>query len=112
VLEQYLFGYTSQQANIASKLNVSYAYQVSSQDWEFRMWGWIPCRSPDGIRLNRDQLLHDLQATLSSAATWQWVFNSNVPVPNLVEWHFLNCEQQDGLAYLKELLGLKEGGAA
>lgn len=96
---------------LASKINISHAYQLDDGDWEFRVWGWIPCRPPDGIRLNRDSFLRDLQATLTDAATWQWVFNDGSPIPHLVEWHSLDCDQQDGLAYLKKLLDLDEGGA-
>lgn len=110
-LERYLFGHTSQQENIASKINISHAYRLDDGNWEFRVWGWIPCRPPDGIRLNRDQFLCDLRATLTNAATWQWVFNGRSPIPYLVEWHSLDCDQQDGVVYLKELLGPNEGGA-
>lgn len=95
----------------ASKINVSYAYQLDDDTWEFRVWGWVPCRLPDGIRLNRDSFLRDLRATLSDATTWQWVFNGHSPTPSLVDWHALDCDRQNGLAYLEELLGLDEGGA-
>lgn len=72
------------------------------------MWGWIPCQLPKGTRLQRDQFLGDLRATLNNTATWQWVFGGSSPVPCLVEWHALDCSQQNGTAYLRELLGLKE----
>lgn len=112
VRETYLFGHTSRQENIASKINISHAYQLDNGYWEFRVWGWIPCRPPDGILLNRDQFLRDLQATLTSVATWQWVFNGRAPTLRLVEWHSLDCDKRDGLAYLQTLLGLDEGGSA
>lgn len=95
----------------ASKINVSHAYQLDDSNWEFRVWGWIPCRPPDGMRLNRDQLLRDVRATLTNPATWQWVLNDRSPAPRLIEWHSLDCAQRDGLAYLQALLGLDKGGA-
>jgi len=96
----------------ASKVNVSHAYRLDNDNWEFRVWGWIPCQSPDGISLDRAQFLADLQATLIDAATWQWVFGGRSPALCLVEWHALDCSQQDGTIYLRELLGLNERGDA
>jgi CRISPR-associated protein Cmr1 len=94
----------------ASKVNVSNAYRLDNGDWEFRVWGWIPCQPPNGIHLNRDQFLDDLQTTLTNAATWQWVFGASSPALRLVEWHALDCMQHDGTAYLRELLDLNQGG--
>jgi CRISPR-associated protein Cmr1 len=106
-LEKYLFGYASNQGNQASKISVSHAYKVAPDTWEFRIWGWLPCQSPEGVRINRDQLLSDLRKTLNDAATWRWVFNGGVPQPGVSEWHQLDCGNRDGRGYLEKLLGLK-----
>lgn len=95
----------------ASKINVSHGYRLNNSDWEFRGWGWIPRQSLKNFSLNRDQFLINLKATLTDPGAWKWIFNSKSPSPNLMEWHSLSCHQQDGIAYLRELLGLSEGGA-
>lgn len=95
----------------ASKINVSHAYRLESGQWELRVWGWIPCQTPQGLSLDRDDFLKDLRDTLENASIWQWIFNANQPTPEVTEWHVLPCDQTDGVAYLKELLGLEEGGA-
>ena len=110
-LEEYLFGRTRGQNNIASKINVSHAYRLDNGQWELRIWGWIPCQSPEGITLDRDDFLQNLQAALNNAVTWQWIFNADHPTPQITEWHMLACDQTDGVAYLQELLGPGEGGA-
>jgi len=110
-LEEYLFGRTGGKNNIASKINVSHAYRLDNGQWELRVWGWIPCRSPEGISLNRDDFLGELRSALEDVETWNWIFNADHPTPQVTEWHALPCDQTDGIAYLKELLGLGEGGA-
>lgn len=106
-LEDDLFGRVSSQGNIGSKLEVSHAYRVAERQWEFRIWGWVPCELSD-----RDQFLIDLKASLNSAATWQWVMGGLSPVCTLADadWYALDCEDSDGLSYLKKLLGITPGG--
>lgn len=110
-LEEYLFGRTGAQNNIASKINVSHAYRLENGQWELRVWGYIPCRSLEGISLNRDVFLGELRSALEDVGTWNWIFNADHPTPQVTEWHALPCDQTDGMDYLKELLGLGEGGA-
>jgi len=85
----------------ASKIHVSYAYRVDSR-WEFRIWGWLPCA---GAIQNRDKFLEALKNQLSGDPLWQYVFGSTGIKPALTEWHALPCDQTDGRAYLRELLG-------
>jgi len=105
-LEDYIFGSTRRQNNMASKINVSHAYRLENGQWELRVWGWIPCQTPEGLSLNRDDFLQSLRSTLEDAATWRWIFNASWPTPQVTEWHALTCDQSDGMAYLKELLSL------
>ena len=85
----------------ASKIHVSYAYRVDS-GWEFRIWGWLPCA---GEIKKRDEFLEELKVKLSGDALWQYVFGNTGIKPELTEWHALPCDQTDGRAYLRGLLG-------
>lgn len=102
-LENYLFGVTGKE-NVASKINVSHTYQLDNGDWEFRVWGWLPCRQPNKIRLNRDRFLGDLRTTLNSEVMWQWVFGNGALEISEKEWHALDYRSQDSQTYLEELL--------
>jgi hypothetical protein len=86
------------------KINVSHAYQLDNGNWEFRVWGWLPCRQPHKISLNRDQFLGDLRTTLNSKVMWQRVFGNDTLKLSEKEWHTLDCRSQDGQTYLRELL--------
>ena len=93
----------------ASKINISYAYRLDGDDWEFRIWGWIPCNLPESIHLDRDRFLHDLKSVLGREHIWRQVFGaSNHIKPIMEEWHSLDCDQRDGIAYLETLLGIGE----
>lgn len=109
-IESYLFGQTRRNDNIASKINVSHAYRLDSGDWEFRIWGCIPCAMPADLSLDRDSFLKDLKELLSGPKTnWTSVFGPGSALrPALIEWHSLDCNEWDGVAYLKELLGLMD----
>lgn len=86
----------------ASKIMVSYAYRLEPHQWEFRIWGWLPCI---GKLAKRDKFLESLKTELQNSEIWTDVFGSANPAPEMVEWHALDCSQTDGRAYLKELLG-------
>jgi CRISPR-associated protein Cmr1 len=91
---------------MASKVNISHAYRLDNRVWEFRLWGWLPCRMPAYVGLQRDTFLTDLHTALGNTAIWHWLFGGRTPSPRLVEWEALDCQQRDGYAYLKRLLGL------
>lgn len=66
-LENWLFG-TIQQDKRASKINISCAYCIDKNIWEFRIWGWIPSQGcPDG--LNRNDFLDRLKQALSGSGS-------------------------------------------
>lgn len=101
--EQYVFG--DARSAIGSKILVSYAYRLNHRQWEFRIWGWLPCA---GEIKTRDAFLASLQNTLQAKDIWQVVFDGIGIIPNLVAWHALDCRMTDGQAYLQKLLG--QGG--
>ncbi|HHW74286.1 MAG TPA: type III-B CRISPR module RAMP protein Cmr1 [Firmicutes bacterium] len=86
----------------ASKIMVSYAYSSEPRQWEFRIWGWLPC---EGILTKRDNYLDSLKKELNNRDFWVTIFGRSDPIPKMVEWHALDCSQTNGRAYLKKLLG-------
>jgi CRISPR-associated protein Cmr1 len=112
-LEDYLFGRTGSLGNIGSKIEVSHAYRVAERQWEFRIWGWVPCELPQEIRLNRNRFLSDLKSTLKNPRTWNWVMDGPSPVCTLADddWYALDCDDNDGRAYLEKLLSIAGGNA-
>lgn len=103
----------------ASKIQVSYAYRIDNNLWEFRIWGWLPCsifkqnnqdtslqnNQNTSLQKNRDTFLQSLRTALGQNEIWQFVFGANQITPNLTEWHELQCNQTDGKAYLMSLFG-------
>lgn len=104
----YLFGKTSKQENIASKINVSHAYPIGNGQWEFRVWGWVPSEMPQSLQIDREQFLSDLKSALNST-DWSFVFGSKTIIPRLTEWHPVKAHEQDGRGYLQELLATAGG---
>lgn len=86
----------------ASKIYVSYAYRIENGTWEFRIWGWLPCKAEI---MERDKFLSSLKTALQGREIWQFMLGQNGIAPTMVEWHALDCLQTDGRAYLNELLG-------
>ena len=57
---------------IASKINISSAYLVGDNQWEFRIWGWIPDNLTD-----RSTVIAEIYAALNNASFWEEVFGAN-----------------------------------
>lgn len=93
---------------LASKIQVSHAYRLHDQKWEFRIWGWLPCK---GELANRDSFLASLKLALESEELWNFVFGNKDIMPQMMEWHYLGSQHEDVRDYLKELLVSKPGGA-
>ncbi len=53
-----------------SLIHVSHAYPVNSNQWEFRIWGWIPESLPNGI--SRSNVLTNLRQWLGVSQQRQW----------------------------------------
>jgi CRISPR-associated protein Cmr1 len=97
---------------LAAKINVTHAYRRDDGQWEFRIWGWIPCQTPDRLGLTRDTFITQFRAALTTPTEWTKVFGGfSTIVPSLTEWHARDCGDRSGRRYLEELLGLTSGGA-
>lgn len=63
-IETWLFGTTKNQKSV-SKINVSCAYRINANLWEFRIWGWIPSQGcPNGF--NKNTFLDNLKQSLNN----------------------------------------------
>ena len=89
--------------NVGSKINISHAYKIENNLWEFRVWGWVPSQTKQ-LQLKRDLFIDELFKALSDQNTWNWVFSNSLITPTIFERHFLNSTREDGFAYLEELL--------
>ncbi len=98
--EQYVFG--DARSAIGSKVLVSYAYHLDDNQWEFRIWGWLPCV---GKLAKRDDFLNSIKTQLQNSTIWNSVFGISGIVPTMVAWYEQNCSQTDGRGYLQQLLG-------
>lgn len=98
--EQYVFG--DARSAIGSKVLVSYAYHRDDNQWEFRIWGWLPCA---GKLAKRDAFLNSIKTQLQNSTIWNSVFGTSGIVPMMVAWYEQNCSQTDGRGYLQQLLG-------
>ena len=95
-----------------SLIHVSHAYPVNSNQWEFRIWGWIPESLPNGI--SRSNVLTNLRQWLGVSQQRQWhIAHSQSQNDHL--WHTINIsgpqicwfeedENENTEAYLKALL--------
>ncbi|MHA1251244.1 MAG: type III-B CRISPR module RAMP protein Cmr1 [Candidatus Helarchaeota archaeon] len=71
-IANWLFG-TIKNEKAASKINISNAYIVNNDLWEFRVWGWIPKNDlPSGFNRNNflDQLIKALNGKNSIEFPW------------------------------------------
>ena len=111
-LEERVFGRVSRQGNVGSRIQVSHAYRVGPNQWEFRVWGWLSARLLEGQARGRDQFLEELRRALDrNEATWRQVMGAGGPICEVREWHALRSGDDDGRSYLLRLLGIgKEGG--
>jgi CRISPR-associated protein Cmr1 len=85
-ISKWLFGISEGNVKTASRINISCAYAIDDNLWEFRIWGWVP---KDGlpVEFNRDGFLDDLKQALdgSGSITVPW----NVLLGNQTKNHKL-----------------------
>jgi len=73
----------------ASRINISCAYYIKDNIWEFRIWGWIPKNDlPNGF--NRNNFLNSLKSTLDGNGSikipWGILFGSKITNHRLKVW--------------------------
>ena len=94
----------------ASLIHVSHAYPVNGNDWEFRIWGWLPDELPGNV--DRGTILQHLRQWLGVQEDRQWCEATNgdlwsqqrvnVTDPSVL-W-FEKRPDENGAAYLQCLL--------
>jgi len=87
-IENWLFG-TMGNDKSASKINISCAYHIKNNLWEFRIWGWIPkSNNPQGF--DRDRFLENLKSGLNGSnelkIPWEELFGNRTGNYKLEVW--------------------------
>ena len=97
---------------IQSKIRISWAYHINEQEWEIRLWGWLPEDQRDPHSRQRASLLRKLRSVLgvnrSNARQWHSAQNDqlwqdmNISAPQIC-W-FDKSEHESTTDYLNVLL--------
>ena len=77
---KYICG-TIRGAKMASRINISSAYLVGNNQWEFRIWGWIPNNLS-----NRVTLMDEIYIALNNASFWQEIFGIGTSCVTMICW--------------------------
>jgi len=88
-ISNWLFGNSRANGKTASKINISCAYRVEGNLWEFRVWGWIPKHNlPEGF--DRDGFLEKLKKALdgdgSIRVPWGALLGDRTENHKLIVW--------------------------
>jgi CRISPR-associated protein Cmr1 len=107
---------------VASKINVSCAYCVNANLWEFRIWGWVPKNNLSSM-FNREGFLDNLKACLSGSGQvqipfpWNRLLGGNTKGHSLKVWREFNsprdtvkAQEPQIAVYLQSLLDGEEAG--
>gem|GEM_PF-840830 len=94
-LANWLFGTIRKDGNIASKINISGAYNPSGDEknlWEFRIWGWIPMQYERCKDFNREEILNRLKKHITDTTdeNWQELLGRFVNSFELLSWREFN----------------------
>ncbi|MGB9794839.1 type III-B CRISPR module RAMP protein Cmr1 [Caldisericum exile] len=110
---------------VASKINISSAYRINENLWEFRIWGWIPEKeNPNGF--DRNNFLNGLKEALngkepsndtgSTKIPWTNLLGSQTNNHKLKVWREFKSsrdtvkpEEENIESYLQSLLEIEEG---
>ncbi len=86
--QNWLFG-TTRNNKSASKINISCAYKINDNLWEFRIWGWVPKNG-----LPRDSFLDNLkQALRGSEVPWNELLGNQTKNHKLKVWREYNSSR-------------------
>ncbi|MBD3216034.1 MAG: type III-B CRISPR module RAMP protein Cmr1 [Candidatus Lokiarchaeota archaeon] len=90
-VKNFLYGKSKESA---SKINISSAYQVKENLWEFRIWGWIPQKKD----FDREEFLNNLKSCLNGSnedikIPWDEILGSKISNVNLIIWREFNSER-------------------
>jgi len=117
-IEKWLLGSIGNYKS-ASRINISCAYHIKYNIWEFRIWGWIPKNDlPNGF--DRDYFLNSLEKTLdrngSIIIPWKNLLGNKTKNHKLKIWREFASprdtakpNENDIENYLQDLLGNEEG---
>ena len=84
---------------LQSKVRVSWAYRVGNNEWEFRLWGWMPEHAQnDTHRQQRDKFLSELKRYVSDSS------ELIQPLQMKDSYLIAKKEYKDTPTYLKALL--------
>ncbi|MDI6864143.1 MULTISPECIES: type III-B CRISPR module RAMP protein Cmr1 [Thermodesulfovibrio] len=91
-IENWLFG-TARDKKSVSKINISCAYLKNDNQWEFRIWGWIPSQeNPSGF--NKQSFLENLKNSLNGKGSinipWTNLLGNHIGEHKLLDWHEYN----------------------
>lgn len=91
-ISKWLFGISEGNIKTASKINISCAYPINDNLWEFRIWGWVPKEElPAGF--DRDSFLDNLKQALSGksiAIPWNEFLGNQTKDHKLKVWREYN----------------------
>ncbi|MEA2005691.1 MAG: type III-B CRISPR module RAMP protein Cmr1 [Acidobacteriota bacterium] len=95
----WLFGESNKDKKSASKINISCAYKIDNNLWEFRIWGWIPkSDTPNG--LEREAFLDSLKQALSGGGSvtipWKDLLGNQTSNHKLIVWKEFSSEIDTG----------------
>jgi CRISPR-associated protein Cmr1 len=96
-----LFGEVQGNNRRRSRLNISFAYPASKQDfWEIRVWGWVP----PSRNYDRDAVLNSLYGLLDDASNWEHLLGYGASDAALAAWRDFNPTKRTMHEYLRNLL--------
>jgi len=109
-IENWLFG-TTKNNKIASKINISFAYKINSNLWEFRIWGWVP--SLNLQKFDKEKFLDKLKEYLrEDQVPFEKLLGSKTRNFTLKVWREFNSDRdtirkEDNFSdYIKSLIGV------
>ncbi len=114
-ISKWLFGISEENVKTASRINISCAYAINDNLWEFRIWGWVP---KDGLPagFDRDSFLNVLKQVLDGSGfvtvPWNELLGNQTKNHKLKVWREYNSprdtvkpNESDISDYIQSLFG-------